>query len=118
MHLQHHEREHEVPGGPAQLEEVSEGIFAYVQPDGSWCINNPGFILGPDGVVLIDTCFTEGRTRALMKTIRDFTELSVQTVINTHHHGDHTWGNGFLPEATIIGHRLCRTEMIATGLAL
>lgn len=118
MNLPFHIHEHEEPGGPAQLEEVSEGIFAYVQPDGGWCVNNPGFILGPDGVVLIDTCFTEARTRALMSTIRSFSELPVHTVINTHHHGDHTWGNCFLPGATIIGHSKCRTEMIATGLGL
>ena len=31
-----------VPGWP-QVQEVSDGIYAYVQPDGTWCINNPGF---------------------------------------------------------------------------
>ncbi|WP_254716376.1 hypothetical protein [Actinomadura sp. WMMB 499] len=35
----------EGPGTP-RLEEVSGGIFAYVQPDGSWWINNTGFIAG------------------------------------------------------------------------
>ena len=28
------------------LEEVSDGIFAYVQLDGSWGLNNAGFFVG------------------------------------------------------------------------
>ena len=44
---------------PAQAEEVSEGIFAYVQPDGSWWINNTGFLVGAKGVVSVDACSTE-----------------------------------------------------------
>jgi cyclase len=42
------------------LQEVSDGIFAYVQLDGSWCLNNTGFLVGRDGVTAIDTCATEG----------------------------------------------------------
>ncbi len=40
-------------------------------------------------------------------------------VVNTHHHGDHTYGNGvFTPEATIIGHAACRRELLAAGRQL
>ena len=31
---------------PAWVNEVAEGIYAYIQPDGSWWINNTGFIVG------------------------------------------------------------------------
>ena len=37
-------------------------------------------------------------------------------LVNTHHHGDHTYGNSLFGGAVIIGHENCRTEMIATGL--
>ena len=33
------------------LTEVAEGIWAYVQPDGSWGLNNTGFFAGSTGVV-------------------------------------------------------------------
>ena len=33
----------------ARLEEVSDGIYAYLQPDGSWWINNTGFLVGRRG---------------------------------------------------------------------
>ena len=104
------------PGGPAILEQVSEGIYVYIQPDGSWCLNNPAFIVGPDAVVAIDTCATEARSKAFVAAIQSVTPLPIRTIINTHHHMDHTWGNGFISGATIIGHQLCRSEMIDTGL--
>ena len=37
-------------------------------------------------------------------------------LVNTHHHGDHTYGNSLFGGAVIIGHENCRTAMIATGL--
>ena len=101
---------------PPSLEEVSPGIFAYVQLDGSWGLNNAGFILGRDGVTVIDTCFTEARTRAFLQAVKSVTDLPLRTLVNTHHHGDHTHGNYLLPGATIVGHELCRETVIATGL--
>ena len=50
--------------GPPEVREVSAGIYAYVQPDGTWWINNTGFLVGPQGVISIDACSTERRTRA------------------------------------------------------
>ena len=46
---------------PPTLEEVSPGIYAYIQLGGSWGLNNAGFIRGKDALKLIDTCFTETR---------------------------------------------------------
>ena len=37
--------------GDPRIEEVSPGIFAYIQPDGSWWINNTGCLVGASGVV-------------------------------------------------------------------
>jgi cyclase len=36
-------------------------------------------------------------------------------LINTHHHGDHTYGNSLFGTATIIAQEKCREEMIAFG---
>jgi cyclase len=100
---------------PPRIEQVSSGIFAYVQPDGSWFLNNTGFLVGRDGVVSIDTTSTERRTRDYLAAIRRVTDKPVRTLINTHHHGDHTHGNCLLPAATIVGHRLCREEILKTS---
>jgi cyclase len=97
------------------LREVSDGVFAYVQLDGSWGLNNTGFLVGTDGVVVIDTCFTERRSRAFLDAVRSVTDRPLRTLVNTHHHGDHTHGNWLVPEATIVGHELCRRAVIESG---
>src|SRR3954454_20407126 len=104
-------------GGTPAVEEVGEGLFAYVQPDGSWMVNNTGFLVGPDGVTSIDTCSTELRTRTYLETIARVTTAPVRTLLNTHSHPDHTTGNGLLPGATIVAHEAARAEMIALGRA-
>jgi cyclase len=110
----HHDDEH---APDPILREVSEGVFAYVQLDGSWGLNNTGFFVGAHGVVAIDTCFTERRSRAFLDTVRRVTDKPLRTLVNTHHHGDHTHGNWLLPDATIVGHDLCRDAVIAGGHA-
>ena len=101
---------------PPTIEEVSPGIYAYIQLDGSWGLNNTGFITGSDAVSLVDTCFTEARTRAFLGSIANVTDLPIRTLVNTHHHGDHTHGNYLLPGASIVGHELYRQTVIDTGL--
>lgn len=101
---------------PAEVVEVAHDVYAYIQPDGTWWINNAGFIVGPDHVVSIDTTSTERRTRAYLDAIAAVTAAPVDMVVNTHHHGDHTNGNCLLPEATIIGHRRCREQVMASSI--
>ncbi|MDQ3146894.1 MAG: MBL fold metallo-hydrolase, partial [Actinomycetota bacterium] len=67
-------------------------------------------------VSAIDTCFTERRSRAFLAAIASVTDRPVRTLVNTHHHGDHTHGNWLLPEATIIGHDKCRSAVLESGL--
>jgi cyclase len=99
----------------ARLEEVADGIYAYIQPDGSWWINNTGFLVGRRGVVSVDACSTERRTRAYLDAIASVTDQPVRTLINTHHHGDHTFGNYLFSAATIVAHEKCRQEMLDFG---
>ena len=55
---------------PPQLQEVEDGVYAYIQPDGTWWINNTGFLVGPRGVISVDACATVRRTRAYLDAIR------------------------------------------------
>lgn len=96
-----------------EVVEVSDGIFAYIQHDGSWCLNNPAFIDVGDQVIAIDACATERRTRAFRDAISSLSANPVRTLVNTHSHFDHTFGNYlFSDEAMIIGHRRCREEVL------
>ena len=100
---------------PPRTVEVSEGVYAYIQPDGSWYINNTGFLVSRQGVISIDACSTERRTRAYLDAIAAVTSQPVRTLVSTHHHGDHTYGNCLFPGATIVGHARCREEVLAAG---
>lgn len=101
---------------PPAIQEVSEGIFAYIQLDGSWFLNNAGCVVGSNAATVIDTTGTEARARAFHTAVRTVTPKPVNTLINTHSHGDHTHGNFmFAPEAAIIGHELCRRDILAAG---
>ena len=102
--------------GPPQLIEVADRVYAYIQPDGSWWINNTGFTVGERSVVSIDACSTQRRTRAYLDAIASVTAAPVTTLVNTHHHGDHTYGNSEFGAVTIIGHERCRAEVISAGL--
>ncbi len=96
----------EIP--PPTIEEVSPGIFAYIQLDGTWFLNNAGAVLGDDGAIVVDTVGTEARARAFRKTYDELTDLPPQVLINTHSHGDHTHGNfRFAPDTAIVGHETC-----------
>jgi cyclase len=101
---------------PPRVEEVADHVFAYIQPHGGWWVNNTGFVASASEVLAIDSCATEKRTRAFVESIETVAGRVPHTLINTHNHGDHTNGNCLLAGATIVGHRLCRQEMLATGI--
>lgn len=98
---------------PSYTVEVADGVFAYIQPDGSWWLNNTGFIVGANAVLAVDATSTERRTRALLDAIRALTSAPIRTLVNTHHHGDHTNGNCLFTEAEVVGHRRCREAVLA-----
>ena len=100
---------------PRAAREVSEGVFAYVQPDGSWWINNTGFLVGRRGVVSVDACSTEARTRAYLAAIAAVSDQPVRTLVNTHHHGDHTFGNFLFAGATIVAQERARAALLGWG---
>jgi cyclase len=110
----HHSNNDEL--GPALLQEVAPGVYSYVQPDGTWFINNTGFIVGDDAVISIDATSTERRTRAYLDAIGSVTANPVTMLVNTHHHADHTNGNYLFEDATIISTNDCRQVMLAAGI--
>ncbi|WP_404816589.1 MBL fold metallo-hydrolase [Streptomyces thermolineatus] len=105
--------------GTPRLEEVADGVFAYVQPDGGWCLNNAGLVVAEGRSLLVDTAATEARARALRAAVASVTPRPPAFVVNTHSHGDHTFGNSvFADRAVIISHERTRAEMAAVGLHL
>ena len=103
--------------GEPYVDELAPGLFAYVQPHGGWMVNNCGIIADAGGVVLVDTASTERRNRAFFAEVGKVSTDAPRIAVNTHHHPDHTYGNGFLPaETLIVGHDRCREAMLRAGL--
>jgi cyclase len=82
----------------AALHEVVPGVYAWVQPDGTWWVNNAGAVADDGEVFVVDTCATEMRTgRFLAAVDAACAGKPIRMAVNTHQHGDHTYGNSLLP---------------------
>ncbi len=97
------------------MAQVGAGTFAFLQPNGSWGWSNAGLIVGEREALLVDTFFDLATTRELLAGVRATTDRPIATLVNTHHNGDHVWGNQLVDGATIVAHRRCREELLKTG---
>ena len=81
---------------------------------------NAGFVIGDDGVAVIDTFMTAETAELLLREIRTRTSLPVRFVINTHYHFDHSGGNGVFAKtgALVLAHRHVREWIHTENLRL
>ncbi|WP_152529378.1 MBL fold metallo-hydrolase [Nocardiopsis chromatogenes] len=89
----------------ASLEEIVPGAYAWVQPEGGWWVNNAGLVSAQDGSpsMVVDTCVSSARTLRFLEAAAEATGgAPVRLAVNTHQHGDHTYGNHLLPGETVI----------------
>src|SRR5689334_8543253 len=89
-----------------QLEEIAENVYACLQVDKGLGWSNSGFINSGGGLV-IDTFWDLPHTRQLIEQYARVWQKPTQRLLNTHHNGDHCWGNQLFTDAEIIGHRQC-----------
>jgi len=87
------------------VEEVVPGVhFAKGDTEGrGFC--NSGFVVFDDYVLAIDATYPAG-ARDLVRGIRAVTEKPIRFAFDTHHHGDHSYGNQVLVDsgATPVAH--------------
>jgi glyoxylase-like metal-dependent hydrolase (beta-lactamase superfamily II) len=92
-------------GPPFELKQVGPGVYAAI--GGPMAGSNAGFVVGDDGVLVIDTFFSPGAAEALLAAIRQTTDKPVRYVVNTHYHIDHVSGDAVFKAAgaTIMAHK-------------
>jgi cyclase len=94
------------------LHEVGDGLWAYLVPDGGWCLANAGLIVDGDQTLLVDTLIDLPMTSEMLETMRDAVPAArrIEKLVNTHANADHTWGNQLVKEAEIIASKGCAEE--------
>jgi len=109
-------KEYTVPTWESGVKQLAPNVYAYIQAKATWYWSNAGFIVGKDYVVVVDSMATVGLTQRFKEEIRKITNKPIRYLINTHHHGDHTYGNHVFAGATIISHEYCRHEVTEAGM--
>jgi glyoxylase-like metal-dependent hydrolase (beta-lactamase superfamily II) len=89
-----------------ELREIGTDVYACLQPDRGLGWSNSGLVNRGGGLV-VDTFWDLPHTRELLATYGRVWRRPAGRLVNTHHNGDHCWGNQLLSGAEIIGHRLC-----------
>ena len=85
-------------GPPFTLQQVAPGVYAAIDRDAR-AGANAGFVIGDDGVVLVDSFQYPEVAESLLTEIHKLTPLPVRYVINTHYHIDHVAGSGVFKRA-------------------
>jgi len=98
-----------------QRERIADNVY-YFQSD-LYAQVTAGAIVGPSWAVVIDTLAMPEETVQIRDFIEQELNLPIRYVVNTHYHADHSWGNCFFPNATVIAHTLCRGKLVKQGQA-
>ena len=95
------------------LTEVGDGLYAYLQPDGSWGWSNAGLIVDGASTLLVDTLYDLHLTEQMLAAMRDAEPAAAQigTLVNTHANGDHCYGNQLVSGARIVASESTAREM-------
>jgi quinoprotein relay system zinc metallohydrolase 2 len=95
-----------------EVNEVAPGIFVHQgryelqSPENRGDMANASFVVGRDGVAVLDTLGSAVVGRAFKAALRSVTDTPIRYVINTHMHPDHVFGNAAFKEdkPTFVGH--------------
>ena len=104
-----------------KVTKINEQVYALLGPVGIPSKDNRGYmvnstvIIGDNGVILIDTGFTDEIGRHIKNTIAAITSKPVTHIINSHHHGDHVLGNSEFKGAQIISAAKCKELVKESG---
>jgi cyclase len=95
------------------LQEVGDGFYAYLQPDGGWGWSNAGLVVDGEHTLLIDTLFDLHLTEEMLQAMRRAVPAAAQidTLVNTHANGDHCYGNQLVGDAVIVASERTAAEM-------
>lgn len=88
-----------------ESQKLADGVFAVI-PQGAGemaeagypIATTSGFIIGENGVLVVESMLNERLTNQLLDLITAETDLPVRYLVNTSFHGDHSYGNQYIAE--------------------
>jgi cyclase len=99
------------------VQRVSDNVYAYLLPDGSWSLNNTAFVISDDHALLIDTLVDIPMTKRMLSEMAAAEPRArrFDDVVLTHWHIDHVHGVCVeeLKESRIHASRACAEYMAA-----
>jgi len=95
------------------LQQVGNGLYAYLQPDGGWGWSNAGLVVDGERTLLVDTLYDLALTEQMLSSMRRAVPAAAQidTLVNTHANGDHCYGNQLVEGARIVASARTAAEM-------
>jgi cyclase len=99
--------------GRAGLQQVGEGMYAYLQPDGGWGWSNAGLVVDGEQTLLVDTLYDLTLTERMLQAMRRAVPAAarIDTLVNTHANGDHCYGNQLVGGARIVASERTAADM-------
>jgi cyclase len=99
-----------------QLEQLADGVYAAINTMDGWAICNAGVIDLGERTLIYDAFMTPAAATDLRAAVESLTGRPIHTVINSHYHNDHIWGNqAFAGETDIISDAKTRELIITEG---
>ena len=102
-------------------EKLDNGVYAYYSTEardkeakGLPVATSGGFVVGDKGVLIIDTMLNKRLNEQAQALISKVTDRPIIYAVNTSFHGDHSYGNMYLPEGTRIIQHEVTSQYIAT----
>jgi cyclase len=99
-----------------EFRELVPGVFAALVQDGT---ANAGFVVGDGEVLVVDTLMLPAsQGRELVAGLGRLAPAAPKLVLNTHFHGDHTFGNMLFADSVIMAHNGVRRRMEEMGVGM
>jgi cyclase len=95
-------------------ERVSDDIYVFTSD--LYAQVTASAVVTEEGIIVIDTLPFPEETSQMIDFLKGVGRGEISYLINTHWHGDHTYGSFLFPGAQLVGHQLCADALLELGV--
>jgi glyoxylase-like metal-dependent hydrolase (beta-lactamase superfamily II) len=94
-------------------ERVSDDIYVFTSD--LYAQVTASAVVTKDGIIVVDTLPFPEETQMMIEYLKGLARGELRYLINTHWHGDHTYGNYLFEGVQLIGHQRCAEALLELG---